>query len=59
MDGGEELRVDDENDRTEVEVAATPVRLVKKGRGLVAVPERELPPLTDDIVRATLDRTRR
>jgi AbrB family looped-hinge helix DNA binding protein len=57
--GGEELEIAERDGRIEIEVASTPVRMVKKGRGLVAVPERELPPLTDDIVRATLDRMRR
>jgi hypothetical protein len=30
-----------------------------QGEGSVAVPERALPPLTDEIVRATIERTRR
>jgi hypothetical protein len=33
--------------------------LVRRSGGAVAVPERKLPPLTDDLVRDTLERTRR
>ena len=44
-----------------LEVAATPtqVRLEQRGAGPVAVTDEELPPLTADAVRATLERTRR
>jgi hypothetical protein len=38
---------------------ATPMCLVRRRGGRVAVPEEKLPPLTDDVVRATLERTRR
>ncbi len=43
----------------EIEPAATPMTLVHKSGGRVAVPKEPLPPLTDDIVRETLERTRR
>jgi hypothetical protein len=33
--------------------------LSRRSGGRVAVPEEELPPLTDEIVRATIERTRR
>jgi len=33
--------------------------LAHRGRGRVAVPQQDLPPLTDDLVRATIERTRR
>lgn len=42
-----------------IEIAATPMRLVKRGRGLVAVPDRDLPELTAAEVRATQERIRR
>ena len=42
-----------------IEPAATAMRLVERNGRLVAIPDRELPPLTDDLVRATLDETRR
>jgi hypothetical protein len=45
--------------RIEIEAAPTPMKLVKRRGGPVAVPQEALPPLTDDIVRATLERTRR
>jgi hypothetical protein len=35
------------------------MRLVDSGRGPVAVPAEPLPPLTDDIVRASIEQTRR
>ncbi|MGQ0429501.1 MAG: AbrB/MazE/SpoVT family DNA-binding domain-containing protein [Gammaproteobacteria bacterium] len=52
-----ELRAND--GRLEIEVAATPMRLRKRGKGLVAVPEASLPELTPEIVRDTLERVRR
>jgi AbrB family looped-hinge helix DNA binding protein len=45
--------------RLEIEVAPTPMRLQKRGKGVVAVPEAELPALTAEQVRETLERTRR
>lgn len=52
-----ELRLGD--GRLEIEVAPTEVRLMKRGKGVVAVPEAPLPPLTADAVRETLERIRR
>lgn len=43
----------------EIEAVATPMRLKKRGKGVVAVPESELPVLTADEVRATTERVRR
>lgn len=45
--------------RIEIEVVATPMRLEGRPGRVVAVPEQDLPPLTDEVVRATLERTRR
>jgi bifunctional DNA-binding transcriptional regulator/antitoxin component of YhaV-PrlF toxin-antitoxin module len=45
--------------RLEIEIAPTPMRLEKRGKGVVAVPETELPALTAEQVRETLERTRR
>jgi AbrB family looped-hinge helix DNA binding protein len=45
--------------RLEMEIAATPMRLKKRGKGQVAVPDAELPPLTAEQVRDTLERVRR
>jgi AbrB family looped-hinge helix DNA binding protein len=52
-----ELRAGD--GRLEIEIAATPMRLKKRGKGVVAVPERRLPELTADQVREALERLRR
>ncbi len=43
----------------ELEPAATPMKLRRTRHGLVAVPAVGLPRLTDEIVRATLERIRR
>ncbi len=45
--------------RLELEIAATPMKLTKQGKGVVAAPNRKLPPLTVDQVRETLERVRR
>jgi AbrB family looped-hinge helix DNA binding protein len=52
-----ELRAGD--GRLEIEAAPTPLKLVKRGKGVVAVPDSPLPRLTADEVRDTLERTRR
>lgn len=52
-----ELRAAD--GRLEIEIAATPMQLAKRGKGVVAVAQAELPPLTADLVRDTLERVRR
>lgn len=52
-----ELRAGD--GRLEIEVAATPMKLVKRGKGVVAVPEQPVPRLTAEQVREALDRVRR
>src|SRR5712691_11139634 len=43
----------------EIRIASTPMQLKKRGKGLVAVPEAKLPPLTAEQVRDTLERVRR
>ena len=45
--------------RLEIEIAPTPMRLKKRGKGVVAVPDAQLPPLTGDQVRDTLEHVRR
>jgi AbrB family looped-hinge helix DNA binding protein len=45
--------------RLELEIAPTPVKLKKRGHGVVAVPASKLPTLTADAVRETLARVRR
>jgi len=56
---GEPLDVRERDGRIEIEPSPTAMRLSKRRHGVVAVPASELPPLTDDLVRATLERTRR
>ena len=55
--GGEPIEIRERDGTIEIEPASTPMKLVDRGEGSVAVPERQLPPLTDEIVRATIDGT--
>lgn len=57
--GNDQVEITERDGRIEIEPAPTGVELVREGSVLVAQPERPLPPLTDEIVRETLDRTRR
>ena len=59
LTGGQEVEIREQEGRIEIEPAVTPMTLRRTRRGLVAVPEQQLPPLTDEVVRATLERTRR
>jgi AbrB family looped-hinge helix DNA binding protein len=52
-----EIRASDRG--LEIEIAVTPMRLTKRGKGVVAVPARTLPRLSSDQVRETLERVRR
>ena len=52
-----ELRASD--GRMEMEIAPSPVRLEKRGKGVVAVPRIKLPALSAALVRETLERVRR
>lgn len=56
---GQPLEIRAGDGRLEIEVAATPMKLRKRGKGVVAVPDAELPPLTAEQVRETLERIRR
>ena len=56
---GEMLELSEREGKIEIEPAPTPMALAKTKHGAVAVPESKLPPLTDELVRATLERTRR
>lgn len=57
--GGRTIEIRERQGVIEIEPAATPMRLEERNGHLVAVPEWELPPLTDEVVRATLERVRR
>lgn len=56
---GQVIEIRERDGTIEIEPVATPMTLVDRGEGPVAVPEHELPPLTDEVVRATIERTRR
>lgn len=56
---GQPLEMRAADGRLEIEVAATPMKLHRRGKGVVAVPDTKLPPLTAEHVRETLQRTRR
>jgi AbrB family looped-hinge helix DNA binding protein len=56
---GQPLEIRTSDGRLEIEIASTPMRLQKRGKGIVAVPDTELPALTADLVRETLERIRR
>jgi AbrB family looped-hinge helix DNA binding protein len=56
---GQSLEIRAGDGRLEIEVAATPMQLKKRGKGPVAVPNAKLPPLTAEQVRETLERVRR
>jgi len=56
---GQALEIRAGDGRLEIEIAPTPMQLKKRGKGLVAVPEADLPTLTAELVRETLERIRR
>ncbi len=56
---GQSLEIRAGDGRLEIEIAATPMSLRKRGRDVVAVPGIKMPTLTADEVRDTLERVRR
>jgi hypothetical protein len=59
LKAGQALEMRAADGRLEIEIASTPMRLKKRGKGLVAVPDASLPALTAEQVRDTLERVRR
>lgn len=59
LEQGMVVEIRERDGRIEIEPAATSMSLVRRAGGPVAVPADELPPLTDELVRATIERTRR
>jgi AbrB family looped-hinge helix DNA binding protein len=57
--GGRPIDIRERDGRIEIEPAPTPMSLARRAGGRVAVPEQKLPALTDEVVRDTLERTRR
>lgn len=56
---GQALEIRAGDGRLEIEIAPTPMALARRGKGVVAVPADELPALTSEQVRDTLERVRR
>lgn len=56
---GQALDIRAGDGRLEIEIAATPMQLKKRGKGVVAVPDTKLPALSAEQVRDTLERVRR
>ena len=59
LKAGQPLEIRAGDGRLEIEIASTPMQLKRRGKGVVAVPDAELPPLTAAEVRDTLERVRR
>lgn len=59
LKAGQPLEIRAGDGRLEIEIAPTPVQLKRRGKGVVAVPGTELPVLTAEQVRETLERVRR
>jgi hypothetical protein len=57
--GGQPLEIAERDGRLEIVPAATPMRLVDEGDVVAAVADAEMPVLTADVVRDTLERMRR
>lgn len=56
---GQELELSTRDGRLEIAQPSTPMRLERHGTRLTAVSDAELPPLTAEQVRETLERVRR
>lgn len=59
LTAGTELNLSVVDRRIEIDVPATPMRLKEHEHGVTAVADREMPSLTAEIVRDTLERVRR
>ena len=59
LEQGQVVEIREQDGRIEIEPASTPMSLATRAGGRVAVADDEMPPLTDELVRATIDRTRR
>ncbi|MGD0064914.1 MAG: AbrB/MazE/SpoVT family DNA-binding domain-containing protein [Streptosporangiaceae bacterium] len=59
LTAGQPLEMAERDGRLEIVPAPTPMWLVDEGDGVVAVVDTDMPVLTADMVRDTLERTRR
>lgn len=58
LHGGREIEINLVDEKVEIEVPPTPMRLESADHGAVAVADRQMPALKAETVRATLDRVR-
>jgi AbrB family looped-hinge helix DNA binding protein len=56
---GRRVEIRERDGRIEIEPETTGMKLVRRRGGSVVVPDEKMPPLTDEMVRDTLERTRR
>jgi AbrB family looped-hinge helix DNA binding protein len=59
LSAGQPLEIVERDGRLEIMPAPTPMKLVDEGDGVVAVADSDMPVLTADMVRDTLERIRR
>lgn len=59
LDGGSEVEIALVDGHVEIEPATSHIRLERRGGRLVAVADRDMPPLTTEMVRDTLEKIRR
>jgi AbrB family looped-hinge helix DNA binding protein len=60
LKAGQQLEIRGGDGRLEIEITPTPMHLKRRGKGVVAVAlSREMPALTAELVRDTLERVRR
>lgn len=57
--GGGPVEITERDGLIEIQAAPTPMKLKRHKHGVAAVPKERLPALTDQIVRDTIERTRR
>lgn len=59
LERGKAVEIRERDGLIEIALAATPMSLSRRAGGPVAVPDEDLPPLTDEMVRRTIEGTRR
>ncbi|MGH3665845.1 MAG: AbrB/MazE/SpoVT family DNA-binding domain-containing protein [Egibacteraceae bacterium] len=59
LSGRGEIEIVERQDGLELRAATAAVWLIEDDQGVRAEPEQPLPPLTDELVRGTLEQTRR
>ena len=57
--GGQSVTIRERDGMIEIEPLPSPMQLIDRGKGLVAIPDDQLPVLTSRMVRETIERTRR